>query len=503
MRIRDLRDWRSCLESIRQRLDYSNFKAAAGETEEEDMDRALALSGEIDEEIAEGMLHTVISLPLQEASLQLEQFAAELKALQPDPTAETASGFMAEAYKKFCNEVASVQRGLPAVAETFKAYAEGRYDLNEEPLEVLDEAQRKLSTEPQESVRLVGEAACLILRGVADEGELWAYQEMRQPNELLSAWIDAVANVVDAIVETLEEFPLGEVELARDQRRAPDDEERIEYKRGKLVRLGIVEPEVQELLLALLSAKAQRLSGAERKAIVAAGPKVVGGLIAIAADLDSQMQSSISGGEAAIRAVGLLGDMRAEEAVPTLLDILKNTDWLDIIHDRTLQVLHDQMPDLAFDMALDIFDHTTDVELKTSMCGILANGGRDKPGVFERLIEYLHEEESERDLIAGYLADLGDPRALPDLHEAFGRANDWMNIAEIEDAIVRLGGELSAAEKRKSQRLRAQIPSLSAPDRPPQPTAEARPAPVRVTKIGRNEPCPCGSGKKYKKCCGR
>ncbi|MBM3167252.1 MAG: SEC-C domain-containing protein, partial [Chloroflexi bacterium] len=22
-------------------------------------------------------------------------------------------------------------------------------------------------------------------------------------------------------------------------------------------------------------------------------------------------------------------------------------------------------------------------------------------------------------------------------------------------------------------------------------------------KIGRNEPCPCGSGKKYKHCCGR
>lgn len=26
---------------------------------------------------------------------------------------------------------------------------------------------------------------------------------------------------------------------------------------------------------------------------------------------------------------------------------------------------------------------------------------------------------------------------------------------------------------------------------------------VRVKKIGRNEPCPCGSGKKYKKCCGK
>lgn len=27
-------------------------------------------------------------------------------------------------------------------------------------------------------------------------------------------------------------------------------------------------------------------------------------------------------------------------------------------------------------------------------------------------------------------------------------------------------------------------------------------APVKSVKIGRNEPCPCGSGKKYKRCCG-
>ena len=25
---------------------------------------------------------------------------------------------------------------------------------------------------------------------------------------------------------------------------------------------------------------------------------------------------------------------------------------------------------------------------------------------------------------------------------------------------------------------------------------------VKEKKIGRNDPCPCGSGKKYKKCCG-
>ena len=27
--------------------------------------------------------------------------------------------------------------------------------------------------------------------------------------------------------------------------------------------------------------------------------------------------------------------------------------------------------------------------------------------------------------------------------------------------------------------------------------------PTKVIKVGRNDPCPCGSGKKYKKCCGR
>ena len=34
--------------------------------------------------------------------------------------------------------------------------------------------------------------------------------------------------------------------------------------------------------------------------------------------------------------------------------------------------------------------------------------------------------------------------------------------------------------------------------------AQAKAKPVRTgPKVGRNDPCPCGSGKKYKQCCGR
>jgi len=48
--------------------------------------------------------------------------------------------------------------------------------------------------------------------------------------------------------------------------------------------------------------------------------------------------------------------------------------------------------------------------------------------------------------------------------------------------------------------------SFCKPAEPAEPAAdsfckEPKPAPVSSPKTGRNEPCPCGSGKKYKKCC--
>jgi uncharacterized protein YecA (UPF0149 family) len=53
------------------------------------------------------------------------------------------------------------------------------------------------------------------------------------------------------------------------------------------------------------------------------------------------------------------------------------------------------------------------------------------------------------------------------------------------------------------QRLASQRPAPQAPF----PPAASLPVPARPVrrsepKIGRNVPCPCGSGKKFKKCCG-
>ena len=58
---------------------------------------------------------------------------------------------------------------------------------------------------------------------------------------------------------------------------------------------------------------------------------------------------------------------------------------------------------------------------------------------------------------------------------------NWADESWMDDAM--LGGAMSPSSAK------------------PQPAPKLQP--IRSQKIGRNEPCPCGSGKKYKKCCGR
>jgi preprotein translocase subunit SecA len=53
---------------------------------------------------------------------------------------------------------------------------------------------------------------------------------------------------------------------------------------------------------------------------------------------------------------------------------------------------------------------------------------------------------------------------------------------------------------------RPEVPqdSMMEEELPPTSSEASKPLPhVSGPKVGRNEPCPCGSGKKYKKCCGR
>ena len=67
-----------------------------------------------------------------------------------------------------------------------------------------------------------------------------------------------------------------------------------------------------------------------------------------------------------------------------------------------------------------------------------------------------------------------------------------------EDTVRRI---YQARVERTPERVQQAKPVAGAPA-----AANNRRQPRKVAasqKVGRNEPCPCGSGKKYKNCCGR
>jgi tetratricopeptide (TPR) repeat protein len=121
---------------------------------------------------------------------------------------------------------------------------------------------------------------------------------------------------------------------------------------------------------------------------------------------------------------------------------------------------------------------------------------------------YIHKEDStkyydkaEEILLAGY--SRGEPHEryemvanLMAIYDDTGRTEQFKEFEklfkELHDSIP----ELAEAD----EVLRKELPNW--PQAKQEFVPYEKPVPVRVVKIGRNEPCPCGSGKKYKKCCG-
>jgi uncharacterized protein len=105
-------------------------------------------------------------------------------------------------------------------------------------------------------------------------------------------------------------------------------------------------------------------------------------------------------------------------------------------------------------------------------------------GFMERMRSQFHAWEPHLDMInelvvpIAVLARLGDED--PELQELL---DDQERIAQMTDAIA----ESAAAIYEYSR---------SIADEPREPCRR------QTAKVGRNDPCPCGSGKKYKKCCG-
>lgn len=80
--------------------------------------------------------------------------------------------------------------------------------------------------------------------------------------------------------------------------------------------------------------------------------------------------------------------------------------------------------------------------------------------------------------------------------ESSNKSIDLMNFYRNAEAVYKRLADVERVEycAKKDWEYQAKVkPAMSS----------SKQVSVSVTKVGRNDPCPCGSGKKYKKCCGR
>ena len=99
---------------------------------------------------------------------------------------------------------------------------------------------------------------------------------------------------------------------------------------------------------------------------------------------------------------------------------------------------------------------------------------------------------------AGYKpSEMADSESESDFYgEDLAEVIDSVELQE-ETAPIEVTEKVEAVEIQKEEPVQAPRPQVRARR---QPMNTGPKEPIRVEKIGRNEPCPCGSGKKYKKC---
>lgn len=254
-----------------------------------------------------------------------------------------------------------------------------------------------------------------------------------------------------------------------------------------------------------------------REQIVAADAPMTQALLAILADRELSWEDAPGEGWIVILAPRLLAARGDEAAIEPMIELLSECHWETWLYGELISALQ-IFGKAAFGPTLRALeaaeasgeDPEDEQGFRGGLLEVLINVGVHDDRVYERLLTELHEDI---ELGASHLGTYGDERALEPLSRVFdgetvdesGGLGANQHVLELSDAIRRLGGSLSDAQRakvRRADRMREE--------------SRGRPQPVfgapgvqesgSYTKspredIGRNAPCPCGSGKKYKRCC--
>ncbi|MGF6604929.1 hypothetical protein P3T23_009685 [Paraburkholderia sp. GAS448] len=219
---------------------------------------------------------------------------------------------------------------------------------------------------------------------------------------------------------------------------------------------------------------------------------------------------------APIHAWRILAELKATEAVPALLSILHRID------DENYDWIGEEYPDVFSKIgpaslnAIESYARNPQNGEFARICTfrVISQIGADHPAQRAKCVEILTDllrayETNDLSINAFLISALSDLNAL----ESFDVVRAAYEKDRVELSVL---GDVDRAEyhfrTRPEDRTLARIMaeerlgnfrqwSTSRPFEPAQIVEKSRPI-ISGPKIGRNDPCHCGSGRKYKKCCG-
>jgi uncharacterized protein DUF1186/SEC-C motif-containing protein len=249
-------------------------------------------------------------------------------------------------------------------------------------------------------------------------------------------------------------------------------------------------------------------------------------------------------GEAHFFAIFLLTELQVEEAFPAILEVFSLPDELP------MELFGDVVTD-TWPRILAHFAGSRPEVLESLICGralneyvragaclsyfyLLRDGCLERDEVVGRLRQHLCQAiDCEDEQIVGYLVNqlscFASKEAIEEIREAYRRGLVDACMIDLEE----VERDLAEGENRILRELKRCPPTgiedtieelrhwatykeepVPVPDNEPLPTVPnyaLKKQPAKLTpdalgmggvRVGRNQPCPCGSGKKFKKCCG-
>lgn len=214
-------------------------------------------------------------------------------------------------------------------------------------------------------------------------------------------------------------------------------------------------------------------------------------------------------------ALFLLGELREPKAYPLFLELLRfpNAGDDEILGDVQTQYMHKLLAAVAGGdtrklLALAENQEADEFSRAAAVSALLVQlnaGEHSRDEVVEQFRQLFRTTERKQSAFWNCLiddaADLQAVELLDDIKSAIqeGLPEHEMSMQEIEDIIRRPSAE-SYLGNQQNQPLgdwMSELEEWSFEDEPEVPAQK----PAVSTKISRNDPCPCGSGKKHKKCC--